>query len=117
MYSNRNKLQFYKLCKKWSNDVKNNPKSLEEQTKFSQESYVQEIVRNFNKRLQLNNELNFGKYQRLERSKIKIYIFAADLHLMYTTCAFETAWNKVRKSPWCQIFDHETIKVIILKFV
>ncbi|KAI4456531.1 multiple inositol polyphosphate phosphatase-related [Holotrichia oblita] len=35
-----------------------------------------------------------------------------DVYLMYTTCAFETALSKKRKSPWCVAFDLDTIKVI-----
>lgn len=31
---------------------------------------------------------------------------------MYTTCAFETAWNRKIKSPWCAPFDIESIKVM-----
>jgi len=33
-----------------------------------------------------------------------------DVHLMYTVCAFETAWNKFTTSPWCILFDDEIIQ-------
>ncbi|XP_055842757.1 multiple inositol polyphosphate phosphatase 1 [Episyrphus balteatus] len=33
-----------------------------------------------------------------------------DAHLMYTICAFETAWNKHKKvSPWCSVFNRKTL--------
>lgn len=36
---------------------------------------------------------------------------ASDVHLMYMSCAFETATNNQKFSPWCSVFDSETIKV------
>lgn len=31
---------------------------------------------------------------------------------MYQTCAFETAWNEQKQSPWCLPFSIEAMKVI-----
>lgn len=38
--------------------------------------------------------------------------FSEDVHLLYSTCAFETAWHKNLKSPWCSAFDPESLSVI-----
>lgn len=35
-----------------------------------------------------------------------------DVHTMYMTCAFETAWNKRRRSPWCSPFTLDDFKVM-----
>ncbi|KAJ8931672.1 hypothetical protein NQ314_015388 [Rhamnusium bicolor] len=53
------------------------------------------IVKEVNDRLNLENEL-----------------IADDIIIMYTTCAFETAWNKNSKSPWCTPFTVDDLKVI-----
>lgn len=31
---------------------------------------------------------------------------------MYQACGFETAWNKVTKSPWCSVFTENELKVL-----
>lgn len=35
-----------------------------------------------------------------------------DVQLIYTICAFETAWNKTNHSPWCTLFDEESVRVM-----
>lgn len=39
------------------------------------------------------------------------YIFPETVHLMYTMCAFETAWNQSTVSPWCKIFSLNDFRV------
>lgn len=40
-------------------------------------------------------------------------ITASDAQLMYTICAFETAWSRFKDlSPWCRLFNEKTIKVM-----
>lgn len=51
-----------------------------------------------NKRFGLNDELDL-----------------TDVHAMYMTCAFETAWNKRKRSPWCSAFSVDDFKVCYLK--
>lgn len=36
------------------------------------------------------------------------------IQAIYETCAFETAWWKLKTSPWCSLFDKETI--LLLEF-
>jgi hypothetical protein len=44
--------------------------------------------------------------------KLGTFVDADDVQLMYTACAFETAWNKTKISPWCRLFDEESIQVL-----
>lgn len=36
---------------------------------------------------------------------------------MYTYCAFETAWEKNKVSPWCSIFNKSDLMVIYFKYI
>jgi hypothetical protein len=36
---------------------------------------------------------------------------------MYTYCAFETAWEKNKVSPWCSIFNKSDLMVIHFKYI
>lgn len=31
---------------------------------------------------------------------------------MYTICSFETAWHKFDQSPWCSLFDADSVRVL-----
>lgn len=42
---------------------------------------------------------------------VGINYFTDDIHLLYITCAFETAWNQLSDSPWCIPFSTESFKV------
>lgn len=57
------------------------------------------VVENVKKRLNLTDELTED-----------------DIQSMYTGCAFETAWNKNAKSPWCSVFSLEDFKVEIVEY-
>uniref|UniRef100_A0A6P7FWI8 Multiple inositol polyphosphate phosphatase 1 n=1 Tax=Diabrotica virgifera virgifera TaxID=50390 RepID=A0A6P7FWI8_DIAVI len=89
-------LRFYKLCDKWNVEVKKNPAALREVTIFENGPEMAKLVKEVNKNLALeDNEVNKD-----------------DVLLMYQMCAFETAWNKKRKSPWCALFTGENLKVL-----
>ncbi|XP_044758615.1 multiple inositol polyphosphate phosphatase 1-like isoform X2 [Coccinella septempunctata] len=87
-------LRFYKLCKKWRNDVKLNPESLSHRTAFGASPLMTKIVTEISDRLKLpKNSLTFD-----------------DAYTMYSTCAFETAWKANVKSPWCSAFTINDMK-------
>ncbi|CAH0564059.1 unnamed protein product [Brassicogethes aeneus] len=86
-------LRFYKLCSKWRNTIKKQP--IMELELFKKSSHFLELVDNVNKKIGAENVLN-----------------AEDVLLMYFACAFETAWNKVLKSPWCSVFTIDDLKVL-----
>lgn len=88
-------LRFYKLCNKWRKEVKKNPKSIAERKKFDSGIIMSETIKEVNERLGFEDELNLS-----------------DIRTIYTTCAFETAWNKRRRSPWCSVFTPENFKVM-----
>ncbi|XP_057666688.1 multiple inositol polyphosphate phosphatase 1 isoform X1 [Diorhabda carinulata] len=89
-------LRFYKLCDKWKYDIKNNPGALREITLFENGAEIDKLVKDVNQRLQLDdNPLN-----------------AEDIVLIYKMCAYETAWNKKSKSPWCAFFSLDNLKVL-----
>ncbi|XP_076275290.1 multiple inositol polyphosphate phosphatase 2 [Rhynchophorus ferrugineus] len=88
-------LRFYKLCKKWRNEIKSNEKVNGEYIKFTNGPYTTNMVKDFNQRLKLNKELNFF-----------------DIYTMYVACGFETAWNKQSKSPWCSLFTKEDLLIL-----
>ena len=39
-------------------------------------------------------------------------IFIDDLKLIYMMCAFETAWKKTVKSPWCDVLTSDAVEVM-----
>ncbi|VEN59241.1 unnamed protein product [Callosobruchus maculatus] len=88
-------LRFYKLCEKWNKNIKKNPEALLEKKLFENGSEMKQTVNNINQRL-----------------GFKSFLTADDVTLMYHTCAFETAWNKKSKSPWCAVFNVDDLKVL-----
>lgn len=89
-------LRFYKLCNKWRKTVKKNPDSLAELKKFKDSEIAGIIVANMEKKLGLKeNALTFD-----------------DIQYMFITCAFETAWSRKKKSPWCTVIDLETSRYL-----
>lgn len=88
-------LRFYKLCKKWKSDIDKNPETFEEARKFSESPVVKDAISKIALKMGIpSNELR-----------------PSDIHLMYMTCAFETAMHKHKLSPWCSLFDRHTIIV------
>jgi len=88
-------LRFYKSCSKWQKEVKKNSEALIELRKFMNGDVAQKAVREIQSKLGLANDT------------LTFY----DVANMYTTCAFETAWNWKSKSPWCAVFNLGTIKI------
>lgn len=86
-------LRFYKLCPKWRKEVDKNPESQREIKLFSQTNIFKDLIKS------VSNKLGFE-------------LTSGDVYLMYLTCGFETAWNKSKVSPWCYIFDNESIKIM-----
>lgn len=88
-------LRFYKLCDKWRQEIKAKEKDTGQYKKFAAGFEMTDVIRNVNKRLGLQDEIDLG-----------------DIYVMYITCGFETAWNKQSKSPWCSVFSEEDFKVL-----
>lgn len=88
-------LRFYKLCSRWKNEIKDNPKSIEQMKQFEKSPHMLQAIESVNKELNLENDL-----------------VLEDVHLMYMTCAFETAWNRKKKSPWCSALTPQALKAI-----
>ncbi|XP_018323869.2 multiple inositol polyphosphate phosphatase 1 [Agrilus planipennis] len=87
-------LRFYKLCTKWQTTIKKRPETLKERELLKQK-YGKQIIES------LNKTLGFGLLTTME-----------DVHLIYTMCSFETAWQKRKESVWCSLLDKETFKVL-----
>ena len=86
-------LRFYKGCARWKRDVDKNPDVMKEVDLFKSGKEMKKVV---------------GDISR----KLGTFVDADDVQLMYTACAFETAWNKTKISPWCRLFDDRSIKVL-----
>uniref|UniRef100_A0A182F715 Multiple inositol polyphosphate phosphatase 1 n=2 Tax=Anopheles albimanus TaxID=7167 RepID=A0A182F715_ANOAL len=86
-------LRFYKGCDKWRNVVKENPYAYQEVDRFGSSSEMRHVVEKLSKR-------------------IGTFVSPEEIHAMYQTCAFETAWNERESSPWCLLFDKETLSVL-----
>uniref|UniRef100_U5EQ88 Multiple inositol polyphosphate phosphatase 1 n=1 Tax=Corethrella appendiculata TaxID=1370023 RepID=U5EQ88_9DIPT len=86
-------LRFYKLCERWKVDVDKNPASMKEFDRFKNGPEMRKVITKFSR-------------------KLATFVNADDIHLMYTTCAFETAWFKDKISPWCTLFDEHSIHVL-----
>nr|CAD7440358.1 unnamed protein product [Timema bartmani] len=87
-------LRFYKSCQRWKIQVDKNPESLIERFKFENGPEMKAAAIDINKRLGLNGILDIDA-----------------IYLMYITCSFETAWDRVNGSPWCAAFSEENLKV------
>ncbi|XP_058458852.1 multiple inositol polyphosphate phosphatase 1 [Malaya genurostris] len=86
-------LRFYKLCERWRQNIKHNPETLREVDLFYNSKLMKEVI---------------GKISK----KVGTYVDAESIHLMYQTCAFETAWTKEYISPWCLLFDKSSVKIL-----
>ncbi|XP_050420837.1 multiple inositol polyphosphate phosphatase 1-like [Adelges cooleyi] len=87
-------LRFYKVCQKWRKNVKKSPEATIEHKKFIESSIVNKTLSHLSKRLGLDYVLTFN-----------------DAKNMYSYCAFETAWEKNKISPWCSVFSESDFKV------
>ncbi|XP_065090534.1 multiple inositol polyphosphate phosphatase 1 [Ochlerotatus camptorhynchus] len=86
-------LRFYKLCDRWRSEIKRNPDAVREVDLFYNSKPMKEVIGRISK-------------------KVGTYLDAESIHLMYQTCAFETAWSKKHTSPWCSLFDKSSVKVL-----
>lgn len=71
-----------------------NPAAIIERRKFENGTRMNQVINGLNKRLGFKDELDY-----------------VDVYTMYMACAFETAWNKRKRSPWCSVFTLDEIKV------
>ncbi|CAH1401394.1 unnamed protein product [Nezara viridula] len=88
-------LRFYKLCDKWKKEVKKNPKTKYELNKYRTSPEVHNMLMQVSSRIGLNYTLSFDT-----------------LHLIFTACAFETAWFPQSFSQWCSPFEKKDIEVM-----
>ncbi|XP_001655344.2 multiple inositol polyphosphate phosphatase 1 [Aedes aegypti] len=86
-------LRFYKLCQRWRSEIKHNPEAIREVELFYNSKPMKEAIGRISK-------------------KVGTFLDADSIHLMYQTCAFETAWNKKHTSPWCTLFDKLSVKLL-----
>ncbi|XP_063238428.1 multiple inositol polyphosphate phosphatase 1 [Bacillus rossius redtenbacheri] len=87
-------LRFYKACPRWKREVDKNPDSVQERNKFARGPEMKQSLEEIRARLGLDASLEFD-----------------DVHLLYVTCSFETAWDKRRPSPWCAAFSEKDLQV------
>ncbi|XP_017089699.2 multiple inositol polyphosphate phosphatase 1 [Drosophila bipectinata] len=87
-------LRFYKRCGRWKTDVDKNPDTLVNARRFLAEPQMQSAVEHVRSSTRLPE------------------LRPEDVQLMYTVCAFETAWRRPRPtdrwpthSVWCNFFD------------
>ncbi|CAL1684595.1 unnamed protein product [Lasius platythorax] len=85
-------IRFYKACPRWRQEVDKNSNTTLEKTKFLDSKIVKDMLNNIKKRIGHNIDYEIA-------------------HLMYTMCAFETAWNQSMVSPWCKIFSLNDFKI------
>ncbi|XP_053670088.1 multiple inositol polyphosphate phosphatase 1 [Anopheles nili] len=83
-------LRFYKGCDKWKKTVKENPYSYREVDRFGGSKEMRSVIERLSKR-------------------IGTFVSPEEARAVYQTCAFETAWNERYISPWCLLFDKESI--------
>ncbi|XP_039496825.1 multiple inositol polyphosphate phosphatase 1 [Drosophila santomea] len=96
-------LRFYKGCGKWKTDVDKNPETLVNARRFLAEPQMQSAVE------QVRSSTRLPDLQ------------PEDVQLMYTVCAFETAWHRPRRdsgsrstyeSVWCNFFDVAALEAL-----
>lgn len=81
-------LRFYKVCQKWKKEVKKSSTASVEYQQFIECQLTNDTLKSLSSRLGLDYMLTFK-----------------DAKNIYTYCAFETAWEKNKVSPWCSIFN------------
>ncbi|EDW52981.1 multiple inositol polyphosphate phosphatase 1 [Drosophila sechellia] len=96
-------LRFYKGCGKWKTDVDKNPETLVNARRFLAEPQMQSAVEQVRSSTRLTD------------------LQPEDVQLMYTVCAFETAWHRPRRdsgskssyeSVWCNFFDVAALEAL-----
>ncbi|CAG7716364.1 unnamed protein product [Allacma fusca] len=89
-------LHFFKICPKWIQQVKNNPKVKFEVNQFKESEVFQDMVKRVKQRLNLGDD----------------HVSTRHVLIMYDACAFETAWNTPVLSSWCAVFDEEDLRIL-----
>lgn len=74
--------------------MKKNPESLKEKNLFKNSKIVQNLIKELEEMFVMNK-----------------FTFE-DVELMYTICAYETAWRHNPKNPWCYGFDEPKYKIM-----
>jgi multiple inositol-polyphosphate phosphatase / 2,3-bisphosphoglycerate 3-phosphatase len=85
-------LRFYKACDRWKRDVDKNPSAYHEVELFSESDEMAAVVDELETRTGLSE------------------LTPQMVHLIYTTCAFETLDHQM--SPWCALFSKNSIRVV-----
>ncbi|CAH1710080.1 unnamed protein product [Aphis gossypii] len=88
-------LRFYKVCQKWRKEVKKSSTASIEYQNFIESQLTNNTLKSLSSRLGLDYTLTFN-----------------DAKNMYTYCAFETAWEKNKVSPWCSIFNKSDLMLL-----
>ncbi|CAL8124314.1 unnamed protein product [Orchesella dallaii] len=88
-------LKFYSVCEKWKEQVDNNGSSRVELKKFLVSSFMNDTITRVSLRLGLARNLT-----------------VEEITIMYTNCAFETAWMNGTLAPWCVAFGVEDFQVL-----
>ncbi|XP_031781275.1 multiple inositol polyphosphate phosphatase 1 isoform X2 [Nasonia vitripennis] len=86
-------LRFYKRCERWRTEIDKNPETYKEKELFIKSETFQKVVSDISQRLGLKLDYE-------------------SVNLIYLICAFETAWNKTGKSPWCDTLSLDNMKVL-----
>ena len=87
-------IRFYKMCEKWKNDVKLNPKSLQEQKLFeNSETFQTELIQPLSELLTQNLTMD-------------------QIDAIWVACTFGQAWNPNKLSPWCGIFTKHRLELM-----
>ncbi|XP_032457486.1 multiple inositol polyphosphate phosphatase 1 isoform X4 [Nasonia vitripennis] len=85
--------KFYKRCERWRTEIDKNPETYKEKELFIKSETFQKVVSDISQRLGLKLDYE-------------------SVNLIYLICAFETAWNKTGKSPWCDTLSLDNMKVL-----
>lgn len=87
--------QFYKLCNRWQIEVDKNPQTFDNVRKFLKGNEMLAALKNVQRKIQ------------------QFDISVNDVRLIYTICAFETAWNRHKEaSVWCQLLDKNSLEIL-----
>lgn len=75
--------------------MNNNPAGSKEHDEFAVSNVMNSTIARISSRLGLRRNITLE-----------------EITIMYTTCAFESAWNNGSLSQWCALFDLEDLRVM-----
>ena len=87
----------YKLCKKWLDEVKHHPHTLQERKRFEMSSVFQKTVLE-----ETSKRLGFES-----RS-----LTLEDVEAMFVACVFGQAWWPKEASPWCAVLSQDALDAL-----